>query len=404
MFVPYELSLRKAAEAAAVLTGVEAAGAPSACHSGAHTAAAMDCYCWGAVLRPPVPCKAPRRSRSPRREGSCFYCGRLTPRVGWRRRPRRPRRTRSSTRRGPSGRRTPRRAPCSRRLVPPDTTPLAIAPPADTPGRGRHVPWGFLSKPNGGNWKVCAGRRPTPTAAGPPVTSPARGPAPPPLSWKRPTPLPFPAAAGPSPARPPTSGFPRSVTLDSRQARFRCCSARGRTSPARPRRRHRGRQPRAAQSRRSPRACAPRDPAPDRMLLPLQHRPRTPHLPRPLDGHPASSGRLRGSRFLSQRGEEKARCPVAYPAFSAGPGGPFHFPLSLSFLLPGAAAESSSNTLKSSSPKASAIFRRCSPTRCYPQCSAPTPAVTLVGLDGGPRETKVVESSSRRETSLSSLS
>lgn len=31
------------------------------------------------------------------------------------------------------------------------------------------------------------------------------------------------------------------------------------------------------------------------------------------------------------------------------------------------------------------------PTRCYPQCPVPTPAVTLGGLDGGPRETKVAE-------------
>lgn len=222
--------------------------------------------------------------------------------------------------------------------------------------------------------------------------------------------LPFPAAAVPPPCQATHVGFStlRDPLLPPGTVPVLLSPRPDLARPRPPRRRHGERQPRAAQSRRSPSACAPRgprNPAPGHMLLLLQHRPRTPHLPRPLNGHPTSSGRLRGSRFLSQREERKKHAgPVAYPAFSAGPGGPFHFPFSLSFLLPGAAAESSSNTLKSSSPKASAIFRRCSPTRCYPQCSAPTPAVTLGGLDGGPREAKVVESSSRRETSLFSFS
>lgn len=66
---------------------------------------------------------------------------------------------------------------------------------------------------------------------------------------------------------------------------------------------------------------------------------------------------------------------LPYPALSADPAGPFHF--SLSFLAPAAVVESSSKTLKSSSPKASAIFRSAETVApSYPRGPASTPPVT----------------------------
>lgn len=88
--------------------------------------------------------------------------------------------------------------------------------------------------------------------------------------------------------------------------------------------------------------------------------------------------------------KKKTSWHLPYPPFSADPGGPFHFPFSfsLSFLVPGAVVESSSNTLNSSSPKASAIFRSWeTQAPYYPRCSASAPTAT-------PREASAVAPSS----------
>lgn len=123
-------------------------------------------------------------------------------------------------------------------------------------------------------------------------------------------------------------------------------------------------------------------------------RPRFPRptfvLPRQRFSNPITSRRHSLYTPLSRALQESCFLPSAlqrkiqpgqlpYPAFSADPDGPFHFPFSfsLSFLVPGAVVESSSNTLKSSSPNASAIFRSCeTESPSCPRCSATAPTVT----------------------------
>lgn len=106
------------------------------------------------------------------------------------------------------------------------------------------------------------------------------------------------------------------------------------------------------------------------------------HFPTPFNVHPnfPCPSRVVFSSFSIEKVKKKKHVAhLPYPAFSKDPGGPFHFPFSfsLSFLVPGALVESSSNTLKSSSPKASAIFRSWeTQPPSYPQCSAITPTVT----------------------------